>query len=88
MTCKRPNQYKHYVKVRADHLPDGTIHPLLFRDEDVGGEACRIDQVLEVREAPSLKAGGQGVRYTCRVGERRIMLYHDGDYWFIELEAE
>ncbi|NLI21029.1 MAG: hypothetical protein GX418_05705 [Clostridiales bacterium] len=49
MSCKRPNRYKHYVKVRADHLPDETIKPLVFRDDEAGGEGCLIDQIMDVR---------------------------------------
>ena len=84
MSVHRENPAKLYVKVRADHGFDGRIRPLLFRAED--GPACRIDRVLDVREAPSLKAGGQGTRYTCRVGERTVLLFHDEPYWFIEGE--
>ncbi len=51
---------KVYVKVRADFLPDGQIRPLMFRKED--GEKVVIDRVVDVRPAPALKAGGQGVR--------------------------
>ena len=82
MSTRRKNPAKIYVKVRADHLLDGTTRPLLFRAED--GPACRIDRILDVREAPSLKAGGQGTRYTCRVGERTILLFYDEPYWFME----
>ncbi|HIT01154.1 MAG TPA: hypothetical protein IAA59_13080 [Candidatus Faecaligallichristensenella faecipullorum] len=71
-----------YAKVRADHFPDGRILPLMFRVED--GETVRIDRILEVREAPSLKMGGQGTRYTCRVGARELYLFHDRDKWFVE----
>lgn len=85
MSALRKNPFKIYVKVRADHLLDGTTRPLLFRAED--GPACRIDRVLDVREAPSLKAGGQGVRYTCRVGERTLFLFFDDPYWFIEADG-
>lgn len=46
---------------------------------------CRIDTVLDGREAPSLKAGGQGMRYTCRVGEQQHYLFNDDMYWFVEL---
>ncbi|MBR3795285.1 MAG: hypothetical protein IKK34_04560 [Clostridia bacterium] len=84
MSTLRKNPFKIYVKVRADHLLDGTTHPLLFRAED--GPACRIDRILDVREAPSLKAGGQGVRYTCQVGERQLYLFYDEPYWFIEAD--
>ena len=85
MSVRRENPTKIYVKVRADHLLDGQIRPLLLRAED--GPAQRIDRVLDVRQAPSLKAGGQGVRYTCQIGERIVMLFHDDPYWFIEAET-
>ena len=78
----RRNPEKVYVKVRADHLPDGRVLPLMFRGED--GDAVRIDRILDVREAPSLKKGGQGMRYTCRVGVHEIYLFHDRDRWFVE----
>lgn len=78
----RRNPEKVYVKVRADHLPDGRIMPLMFRSDD--GDAVRIDRILDVREAPSLKMGGQGTRYTCRAGEHEIYLFHDRDRWFVE----
>lgn len=76
------NAHKEYVKVRADFCFDGSITPLKFRSEE--GETMLIDQILDVRQAPSLKAGGQGTRYTCRVGERLIFLFHDRDMWFVE----
>ena len=77
-----PQEHKEYVKVRADFLPDGRIVPLMFKTED--GPKFLIDRVLDIRQAPALKAGGQGVRYTCRVGENVIYLFHDRDYWFVE----
>ncbi len=77
------NKHKQYVKVRADHEIGGRVAPLMFRAED--GDAVRIDHILDVREAPSLKAGGQGIRYTCRCQDRIILLFHDRDDWFIEL---
>ena len=82
MSSLRKNPAKIYVKVRADHLLDGSVRPLLLRPED--GPACRIDRILDVREAPSLKAGGQGVRYTCQIGEKQLYLFYDEPYWFIE----
>lgn len=82
MSARRENPAKRYVYVRCDHLIDGRIRPLMFRTED--GDPCRIDRILDVREAPSLKAGGQGTRYTCRVGEQTLYLFHDDAFWFIE----
>ncbi len=75
---------KQYVKVRADHEIGGRIVPIMFRPED--GDCARIDQILDMREAPSLKAGGQGMRYTCRIRDKVLYLFHDRDDWFIELD--
>lgn len=77
-----PEEPKEYVKVRADFLPDGRILPLMFKTDD--GQKTVIDRILEVRLAPALKVGGQGMRYTCRIGENVVYLFHDRDYWFIE----
>ena len=82
MSSLRKNPAKIYVKVRADHLLDGTTRPLMLRAED--GPAIRIDRVLDVREAPSLKAGGQGVRYTCMADGQQLYLFFDDPSWFIE----
>ncbi len=84
MSAHRENPAKIYVSVRADHLLSGRIRPLMFRTKD--GPVVRIDRILDEREAPSLKAGGQGMRYTCRVGEKQLYLFHDDVYWFIEAE--
>jgi len=84
MSANRKNPAKIFVKVRADHLLDGSVRPLLFRAED--GPAVRIDRILDVREAPSLKAGGQGVRYTCQIEDRQLYLFYDEPYWFIEAD--
>ncbi len=84
MSAHRENPAKIYVSVRADHLLNGRIRPLMFRAKD--GPVVRIDRILDEREAPSLKAGGQGMRYTCRVGEKQLYLFHDDVYWFIETE--
>ena len=84
MSAHRENPAKIYVSVRADHLLNERIRPLMFRAKD--GPVVRIDRILDEREAPSLKAGGQGMRYTCRVGEKQLYLFHDDVYWFIEAE--
>lgn len=84
MSSLRKNPAKIFVKVRADHLLDGSTRPLMLRSED--GPAIRIDRIVDVREAPSLKAGGQGVRYTCMVAGRQLYLFNDDPYWFIEAE--
>lgn len=78
----RRNPEKVFLKVRADHLPDGRIVPLKFKSEN--GETILIDRIEDVREAPALKKGGQGTRYTCRAGNHELYLFHDRDKWFVE----
>ena len=84
MSSFRKNPAKIFVKVRADHLIGGSVRPLMLRAED--GPAIRIDRILDVREAPSLKAGGQGTRYTCQAEGRQFFLFYDEPYWFIEAD--
>ena len=84
MRIQRDNPSKTYVKVRADHLMDGSVRPLLVRSED--GPVIRIDRVLDVRPAASLKAGGQGIRYVCQAEGRQLLLFFEDPYWFMEAE--
>ena len=84
MSSPRKNPAKIFVKVRADHLLDGSVRPLMFRTED--GPCVKIDRVLDAREAPSLKAGGQGMRYTCQIDNHQLYLFYDEPYWFIEAD--
>ena len=85
MQVKRHNPYKQYVEVRADFLLDGRIIPRWFRPED--GEKVIIDRVTDMRQAASLKAGGQGMRYTCIVNGQEMYLFHDRDEWFAENQS-
>ena len=85
MSTLRKNPFKIYVKVRADHLLDGRVRPLMLRRED--GPILRIDRVTDVREAPSLKAGGQGIRYTCMIQGQPLYLFYDEPHWFIEADT-
>lgn len=78
------NEHKLFLKVRADHEFDGRIRPLMFRTED--GPPAIIDRITDVRRAAATKAGGQGMRYTCRVGERELYIFHDRDVWFLEID--
>lgn len=73
---------KVFVKVRGDFGLDGKFTPLLFRTED--GPVVHIDCVLDVRPAASLRTGGKGVRYLCRVENAQVYLFRDEDVWFLE----
>ncbi len=80
------NRHKVLVKVRADHNTDGSIRPIAFLTPD--GEKVVIEKVLGMRQAASLKAGGQGLRYEVRIAcgdeSRDMYLFDDDGVWFIE----
>ena len=73
-----------YVKVVVQIDESGGVRPLSVTWED--GRTFEVDRLLDVRRAASTKVGGQGIRYTCQVGERIVMLFYDAPYWFIERE--
>ena len=50
---------KVYVPVITAFDSEGRMQPFRIRWED--GEVYKIDRVLDVRPAPALKAGGQGI---------------------------
>lgn len=72
---------KVYVNITAEHDQDGRIKPLSIRWED---RIYSIDRVVDVRMAAALKAGGQGMRYTCRIRGKEVYLFCDEGRWFIE----
>ncbi|SDF32146.1 hypothetical protein [Sporomusa acidovorans] len=76
------NKYKIFVTITAQHDTKGRIRPLILHWED--GRKFEVDKVLDVRQAASQKAGGQGVRYTCRIAGKQVYLFHDDGKWFIE----
>lgn len=49
-----------------------------------GYRRVEIDRVLDVRQAPSLKGGGLGIRYTCRIRGKYGYLFCDEGKWFWE----
>ena len=81
---RRDSAYKEYIEVIAAHRFDGSLQPIKFKAEAF--PAMRIDRVLDVRRGASIKAGGHGMRYRCRVGDKEITLWHDGQFWFLEMD--
>lgn len=73
---------KIYVEIVAAHGLDGKAKPLAVKWGD--GRVFSIDRILDIRQAASLKAGGQGMRYTCRICGKEIYLFCDEGKWFIE----
>jgi hypothetical protein len=73
---------KTYVKVAMEADETGRITPisLVFR-----GTRIPIDRVLERKQAHAIKTGGQGMRYTVRIGPHQAYLFQDdAQRWFVE----
>ena len=82
---------KVYVGVQADFREDGVMLPREITWED--GRKFPIDRVVDIRQAASLKAGGQGDRYTVIINGRESYLYFERSAsltgpnigrWFVE----
>lgn len=73
---------KVFVDVTATFTKDGNIIPMNFIWED--GRKYEIDKVLDKRRAASLKAGGQGIRYKCRVQGKDVYMFLEDGRWFME----
>ena len=89
-----PTSIKAYVHVSVDFDDTGRMRPTSILWED--GTHYEIDRVLDVRPAFAARAGGQGDRYTIRLGEQITYLFfeHNVDYgshipgrWFVERKA-
>ncbi|MDF2572376.1 MAG: hypothetical protein K0R55_3980 [Sporomusa sp.] len=76
------NPKKIYVKVIAEHDPDTGTKPLSLTWID--GRIYEVDRVLDRRKAASLKAGGWGIRYTCRILGQERYLWEEEGKWFVE----
>lgn len=73
---------KQYISVTAQFDSDGNILPLKIHWDD--GRTFEIDRITDVRYAASLKAGGAGIRYTCRIKQVLKYIYLEENRWFIE----
>lgn len=73
---------KVFVEITARFDQEGHVTPLVVHWED--GSRYEIDRVLDVRRAASLKAGGQGWRYTVRISGHSTYLFYEEPRWFVE----
>ena len=99
MSAHRPsNDYQAYCEVIAHHGLDAVISPARIRiaEEDAhkimlpdeNNAVLHISYIQDIRQAASLKAGGQGIRYTCETKEfpgQIIYLFNDDGFWYIEI---
>lgn len=70
------------VSVKAEFDVFGQLTPLSFCWEN--GMVYAITRVIDRRRAVSLKAGGGGMRYTCKVDGKLIYLFYDDTVWYLE----
>ena len=78
--------YKKYVDVIARFYEDGCLLPLAIWWSE--GELYEIDRILDVRPCASLKAGGAGIRYTCRIQGHEKYLWREENRWFVEAKDD
>ena len=75
---------KKYIELICWHTLDGKVIPkkLLWEDYRV----FEIDKILDIRKAASVKSGGMGIRYRCKImGQVRDIFFDLGENrWFIE----
>lgn len=70
------------LTVNVRHEIGGRTIPTSIVWED--GRVFKIDQILEIRKAASLKAGGIGIRYTCKICGKTVTIFNDDNLWFME----
>ena len=70
------------LAVNADFDLDGNIRLRAITWED--GRVFEVDRVLDVRRVASLKAGGVGIRYVCRILGKMVTLFNEEGHWFME----
>lgn len=73
---------KVYVDVTVHYNQAGEARPLTIEWED--GRVFAVDRLLDVRRAASLRTGGSGMRYKCRIYGQERFLYEDQNRWYIE----
>ena len=69
------NEVKVYVDVEASFSTDGLMLPRMITWED--GVTYEIDRVLNICQAPAMRAGGQGDRYTVMIGGKQTYLFFE-----------
>ncbi len=73
---------KVFVDVIAQFTKEGELIPMEVTWND--GRKYSVDKVFEHKKAASLKVGGQGIRYRCRVCNKEIYLFLEEGKWFME----
>ena len=76
-------RYKLYVDVNVRFTDSGKMLPQVITLPD--GRSYEIDRITDCRRAASMKAGGTGIRYTCKIRGKESFLWYEENYkWFVE----
>lgn len=78
--------HRTYVRVLVEFDEEGGVHPRRIFWAD--GRRFAVERVLDVRRAAATRAGGLGMRYTCRILGRETYLFEDEGRWFVEEKDE
>lgn len=76
---------KQYISVTARFDSDGNLLPLKIHWSD--GRSFDIDRVTDIRYAASLKAGGAGLRYTCKIAGVERYIFLEESRWFVDAKS-
>ncbi len=71
-----------FISVIAKFSENGVVVPQTILWED--GRKFSVDKIMDIRRCASIKVGGVGIRYHCKVHGKEVFLYRDEDSWFIE----
>lgn len=83
-----------YVNVTVSFNEDGIMKPLSIEWEN--GRVYPIDEILDIRQAAAKGCGGQGDRYTIRIGKKTTYLFFERapesggpqyGRWFVERKS-
>ncbi len=78
----KDKRIKEYVNVTVKFTKEGIMHPLSI--EWIDGKIYPVDKVIDIRNAASLKAGGCGIRYLCKIMGAQTYIFFEQDKWFVE----
>lgn len=73
---------KVFVDVIVKCTKSGQKIPISVIWED--GRRYEIDRVIDFKRAASMKVGGQGIRFFCRINGKETYLWLEDDRWFVE----
>lgn len=88
---KEQARVKVYVHIKVVFDADGRMRPVSILWED--GQKYIIDRITEIKQASSMRCGGQGDRYTIWVNNRQTYLFFERNAslsgnsigrWFVE----